>query len=246
MAVEIKNELRAAAIVDGRDAGGALQLFGLNFERTGVGIYRFVMTEQVDAGQHSIYCKPGINELAQPCGRFIDASTLEVRSYLANGTPADCTVLFVEVHRYPGDVGAVLPPAPPVPTPGSDGSGLSWHSSIITNESFQGVAGILYPWDDSASCEMTFPVGPADNALIGAKNVVATENNAFGFVSAVNDMEDPDTGANAVAGFYEAGSGEGAFGGSLALVIWRFSTLTDKWHIMHAAKRGSAEVLAPP
>ena len=249
MAVEIKNELLAAAIVDGGDGGAALQLFGIqSFARTGVGVYTFTMADDIDPTQYGIFCKAGINDVAQPGGRFTGAKTLEVRSYLADNTPADNAVLFVEVHRYPGVLGATYPAAPPIPTPsGGDGSGLAWHSAIISNESFIGVAGILYPWDESTGpSDMTFPVGPADNDLIGIKNIGTGEVNSMGFESAANDMEDPDTGGNAVAGFYVAGSGDGGFGGSLALVIWRFSVLTTKWHIMHAAKRGSTEVLAPP
>ena len=128
MAIEIKNELAAAAIVDGSDGGAALQLFGLTFTRTGVGVYAFTMTDDIDPTQYGIYCKPGINELAQPCGRFTAPKTLEVRSYLPDGTPADCVVLFVEVHRYPGVVGATFPAAPPIPipTPGVQGFNIGW------------------------------------------------------------------------------------------------------------------------
>lgn len=117
MAVEIKNELRAAAIVAGADGGAALQLFGLTFQRTGVGVYVFTMDSAVDPTQLSIYCAPGINELALPRGRFVSSTVLEVRSYTPDGVPADCVVLFVEVHRYPGRLGAVFPAAPPIPTP---------------------------------------------------------------------------------------------------------------------------------
>ena len=89
MAVEIKNELRAAAIVAGSDGGAALQLFGLTFERTGVGVYVFTMDAAVDPTQLSIYCAPGINELALPRGRFVSSTVLEVRSYTPDGMPAD-------------------------------------------------------------------------------------------------------------------------------------------------------------
>jgi len=250
MAVEIKNELRAAAIIDGRDdppTDGVVQIFGMTFQRTGDGVYVFTMDSDVDPTQLAIYCSPGINELTLPRGRFITARTLEVRSYTADGVPADCRVLFVEVHRYPGVLGRVLPSAPAIPTPTPSGGALVWHSAIISNEAFQGVAGVLYPWDESAGpAVMTFPVGPANNAEIGVKNIGIGEANSCGFLSAGNDMEDPDTGPTSVAGFYPAGSIEGAFGGSLALVIWRFSTLTNKWHVMHAAKRASASVDPPP
>ena len=123
MAIEIKNELRAAAIVAGADGGEALQLFGLTFERTGTGVYVFTMDGAVDPTQLSIWATTGINELALPRGRFTSPTVLEVRSYLADGTPADCGVLFVEVHRYPGRLGATFPAAPAVPTPGGGGSG---------------------------------------------------------------------------------------------------------------------------
>ena len=79
MAIEIKNELRAAAIVDGSDGGAALQLFGLTFERTGVGVYVFTMDGAVDPTQLSIYGSPGINELTLPRGRFTSPTVLEVR-----------------------------------------------------------------------------------------------------------------------------------------------------------------------
>lgn len=119
MAVEIKNELRAAAMIAGEDAGGVIQIFGMTFERTGPGVYVFTLdgagTE--DPSQLSIYCTPGINELAQPRGRFTSPTMLEVRSYTPEGVPADCVVLFVEVHRYPGVLGRVLPAAPPIPMP---------------------------------------------------------------------------------------------------------------------------------
>ena len=247
MAIEIKNELRAAAIVVTDDGPKAIQLFGLTFAKTGTGVYVFTMDADVDPTQLSIYCTTGINELALPRGRFTSARTLEVRSYLPDGNPVDCIVLFVEVHRYPGVLGKVLPAAPPIPTPSGGGSGLVWHSAIISNESFVGVEGILYPWDESTGpSDMTFPIGPADNAQIGIKNIGIGETNSMGFDSASDDMEDPDHGVDSVNGFYVAGSGNGAFGGELALVIWRFSVLTEKWHVMHAAKRGSAEVDPPP
>jgi hypothetical protein len=119
MAIEIKNELRAAAIINGGDAGGVIQIFGMTFERTGPGVYVFTLdgagTE--DPSQLSIYCTPGINELAQPRGRFTSSTVLEVRSYTPEGVAADCVVLFVEVHRYPGVLGRVLPAAPPIPLP---------------------------------------------------------------------------------------------------------------------------------
>ena len=246
MAVEIKNELRAAAIVAGADGGAALQLFGFTFKRTGMGVYEFTLDSAVDPTQLSIYCAPGINELALPRGRFVSSTVLEVRSYTPAAVPVDCVVLFVEVHRYPGRLGAVFPATPPIPTPGGDGGGLVWNSEIV-NGAFQGVSGILYPWDAAVGPSvMTFPAGPGDNDLIGVKNVSTSELNAFGFLPDGNDVEDPDTGPASVAGFYLAASLDGGFGGALALVIWRFSSLTSKWHIMHAAKRGSAEVLAPP
>ena len=205
----------------------------------------------MELAQLGIYCKPGINELAQPGGRFVSPTVLEVRSYLPDGTPADCVVLFVELHRYPGNPGVAFPAAPPVPTPAPPGgSELVWHSSVISVggfENFQGVSGILYPWAASiAGCEMKVPAAPADNALIGVNNITDDENNACGFLNPENGVEDPDTGADSNAGYYNAGANNGAFGGSLALVIWRFSTLTTRWHIMQAAKRGSASVDPPP
>ena len=254
MAVEIMNELRAAAIIDGRDdipTDGVIQIFGMTFERTGEGVYTFTMDSDVDPTQLSIYCSPGINELALPRGRFLTARTLEVRSYTPDGVPADCRVLFVEVHRYPGVLGRVIPPAPPIPTPTPPGgSELVWNGSVISVggfENFQGVSGILYPWAASvAGCEMTFPPAPANNALIGVKNITDNDVNSCGFLNPNHAVEDPDTGATTDAGFYNAAANDGGFGGSLALVIWRFSTLTDRWHIMHAAKRASASVEPPP
>lgn len=121
MAIEIKNELRAAAIVSVDDGEKVIQIFGMTFVRTGVGVYVFTMSEDVDPSQFSIWATTGINELTQPRGRFTNAKTLEVRSYLPDGTPADCRVLFVEVHRYPGVLGNSLPSAPPIPTPGAGG-----------------------------------------------------------------------------------------------------------------------------
>lgn len=151
MAVEIKNELRAAAIVDGSDGGAALQLFGMTFQRTGVGVYVFTMDGDeggVDAGQNSIFCIPGINELAMPRGRFVSSTVLEVRSYTPGGEPVDCVVLFVEVHRYPGRVGQVLPAAPAVPMPQAPGAALV----SFGNNTIQTAADtrFLDPWwDDS-------------------------------------------------------------------------------------------------
>ena len=250
MAIEIKNELRAAAIVSIDDGEKVIQIFGMTFVRTGVGVYVFTMNPEADAdpSQLSIWCTTGINELTLPRGRFTDPKTLEVRSYLPDGTPADCRVLFVEVHRYPGVLGNTLPNAPPIPTPGGGGGGLVWNASIIAGgPPFQGVSGILYPWDSAGSpADMLMPQAPANNDLIGVKNMSTSEVNAFGFSSAAHAVEDPDNGAAAPSGFYLAGSPDGAFGGSLALVIWRFLSLTNRWYIMHAAKRGSAEVLAPP
>ncbi len=125
MAIEIKNELRAAAIVSIDDGEKVIQIFGMTFVRTGVGVYVFTMDPEADAdpSQLSIWCTTGINELELPRGRFTDAKTLEVRSYLPDGTPSDCRVLFVEVHRYPGVLGNTLPSAPPIPTPGGGGGG---------------------------------------------------------------------------------------------------------------------------
>jgi len=149
MAIEIKNELRAAAIVAGGAGGIALQLFGLTFERTGVGVYVFTMDAAVDPTQLSIYCSPGINELALPRGRFVSPTVLEVRSYNPDGATVDCVVLFVELHRYPGRLGAVFPAAPPVPTPGGSGAPalVSWGNNTLQSAAD---TRFLDPWwDDS-------------------------------------------------------------------------------------------------
>ena len=150
MAIEIKNELRAAAIVDGADGGDALQLFGFaGFIRTGLGVYQFPMLEAADPGQHSIYCTTGINELAIVRGRLISPGVLEVRSYLPSGAPVDCVVLFVELHRYPGEAGVVLPTAPAPLAQGSGGTGAViafGNNGIGTNTDTK----FLCPWFDDA------------------------------------------------------------------------------------------------
>ena len=125
MAIEIKNELRAAAIIAGGDVGGVIQIFGMTYERTGPGVYVFTLDgdDTEDPTQLSIFCTPGINELVQPRGRFISSTVLEVRSYTPEGVPTDCVVLYAEVHRYPGALGRVLPAAPPIPVPMAGGLG---------------------------------------------------------------------------------------------------------------------------
>lgn len=169
MAVEIKNELRAAAIVAGSDGGAALQLFGLTFERTGVGVYVFTMDGDVDPTQVSIYCSPGINELALPRGRFTSAAVLEVRSYTPDGVPADCVVLFVEVHRYPGRLGATFPAAPPIPTPTPPGGGAAlvcWGNNGVAATT---VTRYLEPWFDDANAPTNRIqwVAPRDGTIAG-------------------------------------------------------------------------------
>ena len=170
MAIEIKNELAYAAIVDGADGGAAIQLFGMTFTRTGVGVYSFSMADDIDPTQYGIYCKAGINDLAQPGGRFTAPKTLEVRSYLPDGTPADNAVLFVELHRYPGVVGATYPAAPPIPIPTPPGAGipatLSWGSNSVAAST---VTKYLDPWFDDGAAPTT-PiawVAPRDGSIFG-------------------------------------------------------------------------------
>lgn len=155
MATEIKNELRAAAIVDGSDGGAPIQIHGMrNFQRTGLGVYEFDLDEGADAGEHGIYCAPGINELVIPRGRLLTPTRLEVRSYLCNGAPADCGVLFVEVRRYPGPGQAPFPAAPPVPTPMGGGapSLVSWGNNAIAAT---GDTRYLDPWWDDTTATTT-------------------------------------------------------------------------------------------
>lgn len=159
MAVEIKNELRADATVDGRAGGAVIQIFGFaGFTRTGVGVYQFAFQpdEQADPRVHSIYCTTGINELTEPRGRLISPEVLEVRSYSPDGVPVDCVTLFVRVHRYPSvaDPGPPLPPAPPIPVPSGGGGAalLSWGNNSIaatTTDKF------LDPWYDDAAAPST-------------------------------------------------------------------------------------------